>query len=72
MFFAFDRKKPRGWMIASMSAMLACAMASGVPKRANSSGVTLFTAASVHCADRITAMVKVNGSLWSSEHSPSP
>ena len=36
----------------------------GVPKRANNSGVTLFTAASVHWSrHRITATVSVNGSM---------
>ena len=64
--FAFCRKKPVGRTSASTSAGSAAASFSGVPQRRNSSGVTRFTIASVHCADRIVATSSWKGvSKWS-------
>ena len=48
-------------MISATSSGEAAAMAAGVGKAANSCGVTLFTAASVHWADSTTATVSSKG-----------
>ena len=55
------RKNPSEWMISATSSGEAAAMAAGVGKAANSCGVTLFTAASVHWADSTTATVSSKG-----------
>ena len=61
-FAALTRKKPIDRSISSTSCTSAAARSSMVGKRFHSTGVTLFTAASVVCADSSTAMVKRNGS----------
>src|SRR5690606_34617588 len=54
-------------MYAKISSASAPAIASGVGKRSKRAGVTRFTRASVHCADRITATRSSKGlRYWSS------
>ena len=43
----------------SISLTLSCNISSGVDALANSAGVTMLTRASVHCADRRTAIRRV-------------
>ena len=59
-------------MTSAISAGVAPAMASGVGQRRKSSGVTLFTWASVVCADSRTEMTSLNGFSWSRKHSTGP
>ena len=59
-------------MTSAISAGVAPAMASGVGQRRKSSGVTLFTWASVVCAESSTAMTRRNGLAWSKKHSTGP
>ena len=58
-------------MIFSSVGSGARAIASGVGKRRNSSGVTLFTRSSVHWAERIVAQTSWNGVSRSSSQSTS-
>ena len=53
--FALLRKNPVERISASSSAWSARARALGSGNRSNSDGVTVFTRASVHCAERIVA-----------------
>ena len=53
--FAFARNRPKVRIRLSISSVGDCANSAAVGKRRKSSGVTLFTAASVHCAERMTA-----------------
>ena len=57
----FARKKPVVTMIGSMSAGLAAASARASGYFANRLGVTMFTRASVDCAERIVAINSSNG-----------
>ena len=59
---AFVRKKPVERMISSTSSTSAAAISTGVGYFSNSAGVTMFTRASVHWADRRTATSNWYGS----------
>ncbi len=59
-------------MTSATSAGVAPAIASGVGQRSNSSGVTLFTWASVVCAESRTEITRRNGFAWSKKHSTGP
>ena len=61
-FFALLRKNPSGWMMRSTSSSFAPARSRAVGYASQSSGVTLFTAASVHWAESTTAQVRWKGS----------
>ena len=65
-FFAFVGASPQARMHARISSTLSLAIRCGVDARSKSAGVTLFTCASVVCADRSTATRSVNGSRCSS------
>lgn len=65
---ALALKKPVD-RISSSSSDPATAIAAGVGNRRKSSGVTPFTRASVHWAERIVAIRSWNASAWSSEQS---
>ena len=69
--FAFWRKKPVLRMMLSSAGSGAFAIACGVGYRRNSSGVTMLTRSSVHCADRIVAHTSWNGVSRSSSQSTS-
>src|SRR5438876_8329106 len=65
MLRALLRKKPVDWIAASSSRGGAVAKAFAFGKRANKPGVTWFTRASVHCAERMVATRSCNGfSCW--------
>ena len=56
--FGFEAiENPQERTYGSTSSGVACAKLSSVGKRAKSAGVTRFTRASVHCADRRTAII---------------
>ncbi len=54
-------KKPMERMTPSSSSWLVCASSPGPGQRANRSGVTMFTRASVHWADKTTATSNSHG-----------
>jgi hypothetical protein len=62
MFRAFVLYSPQGFITASTSSARAAENASKDGYFANSSGVTLFTRASVHCADSRAAINSFHGS----------
>src|ERR1700728_1830782 len=69
MDFALLRKNPVVRIRFSSSGSFALAIAAGVGKRLNKSGVTIFTRTSVHCADRIVATRSSQGERWCRAHS---
>src|SRR5688572_25889077 len=68
---ALFRKKPVDLMMDSSSPRSARLMAAGSGNRWKSTGVTMFTRASVHCAERIVAIRSSKGFRWWSAHSAS-
>ena len=58
---ALLRKKPVDWTSRSSSSCVTAASDVTVGYFRNSTGVTLFTRSSVHCADRIVAISSCNG-----------
>ena len=66
MFFVFMRKNPHDLMIVSTSEGRARASFSGVGYLAKRAGVVMLTRASVHCADRITAISSSKSLSYSS------
>jgi len=61
--FAFWRKNPVGLTIASSASPGAAASSCGPGYSANRRGVTWFTIASVHCAERMVATSSCHG-FW--------
>ena len=70
--FAFALKKPVDRMISSSSPGGEAARAATSGKRRKSSGVTMLTRTSVHCAERTVATRSSSGLRKSSEHAASP
>ena len=64
MFLALLRKKPVLWIAFSIAGSGAAAKAAGSGYFLNSSGVTMFTRSSVHCAERIVATSSSKGDSW--------
>ncbi len=69
--FDLFRKNPVVRITSSSSGREAAAIAAGVGYIPNSVGVTRFTRASVHCADRIVATVSSHAFRWFSAHTTS-
>src|SRR5450759_4577990 len=70
--FAFALKKPVERIIFSSAPGGEAARAATSGKRRKTSGVTMFTRVSVHCAERIVATRSSSGLWKSSEHAASP
>ena len=59
MAWDFRGESPQGRMISLIFSTGTCAISCGVEASAKSAGVTVFTRASVHCADSSTATKRV-------------